>query len=260
MSMTMTDSRSNSAQASAAQGAIAPSPHILVVEDDREIRELINRFLRQNGYRVTVVGDGPGMRKALADRRFDLVILDLMLPGEDGLILCRDLRARMALPVIMVTAKGEETDRIVGLEVGADDYLPKPFNPRELLARIRAVLRRFAAQGDLHSVDSVGKRYRFDRWILDVDRRDVRRDDDVPANLTAGEFDLLLALVERAGRVLSRDQLLDLVGGRDAHAFDRAIDAQICRLRRKIEHDPSAPRLIKTIRAGGYVLTAAVDG
>ncbi len=237
----------------------APSPHVLIVEDDRDIRELINRFLKQNGYRVTAVGDGLAMRRALADRRFDLVILDLMLPGEDGLSLCRDLRARMSVPVIMVTAKGEETDRIIGLEVGADDYLPKPFNPRELLARIRAVLRRFATQAPVRHEDSVGKRYRFDRWILDVDRRELRRDDDVLANLTAGEFDLLLALVERAGRVLSREQLLDILGGRDAHAFDRAIDAQVCRLRRKIETDPAVPRLIKTIRAGGYVLTAPVE-
>src|SRR6266481_3288007 len=223
-----------------------PSPHVLVVEDDRETRDLVTRFLKQNGYRVTAVPDGRMMRKVMADGRFDLVILDLMLPGEDGLSLCRELRSRNTLPIIMVTAKGEETDRIVGLEVGADDYLPKPFNPRELLARVRAVMRRSTAVPVATHGESAGRVYRFDRWIMDVDRRDLADDQGQTAGLTAGEFDLLLALVERPGRVLSRDQLLDLVGGRDAHAFDRAIDAQICRLRRKIEGDPALPRLIKT--------------
>ncbi len=243
----------------AAQGTLAATPHVLIVEDDRDTRDLVQRFLKQNGYRVTATADGKSMRKALGDGRFDLVILDLMLPGEDGLSLCRELRTRGPMPVIMVTAKGEETDRIVGLEVGADDYLPKPFNPRELLARIRAVLRRFAAQAPPARAAVNGRHYRFDRWVVEVDRREVRDDTGASANLTAGEFDLLLALVERAGRVLSRDQLLDLLGGRDSHAFDRAIDAQICRLRRKIEADPTTPKLIKTIRAGGYVLTAPVE-
>ena len=236
----------------------APSPHVLVVEDDRETRDLVTRFLKQNGYRVTAVGDGRAMRKAMADGRFDLVVLDLMLPGEDGLTLCREVRSKSQLPIIMVTAKGEETDRIVGLEVGADDYLPKPFNPRELLARVRAVMRRTNSAAPVATEESAGKVYRFDRWIMDVDRRELLDGEGHAAGLTAGEFDLLLALVERPGRVLSRDQLLDLVGGRDAHAFDRAIDAQICRLRRKIESDPAVPKLIKTIRAGGYVLTAQV--
>lgn len=240
---------------------MAQSPHVLIVEDDRDTRDLVTRFLKQNGYRVTAAGDGRAMRKALMDGRFDLVVLDLMLPGEDGLSLCRDLRNRSALPVIMVTAKGEETDRIVGLEVGADDYLPKPFNPRELLARIRAVMRRAVPPlgAAAATEESAGKVYRFDRWTMDVDRREVADREGRSAGLTAGEFDLLLALVERPGRVLSREQLLDLVGGRDAHAFDRAIDAQICRLRRKIESDPAVPKLIKTIRAGGYVLTAPVE-
>jgi two-component system OmpR family response regulator len=235
------------------------APHILIVEDDRDTRELVSRFLKQNGFRVTAVGDGRMMRKALADGRFDLVILDLMLPGEDGLSLCRDLRARQSLPIIMVTAKGEETDRIVGLEVGADDYLPKPFNPRELLARIRAVLRRFGSTAQAAPSVPGGKIYRFDRFELDSDRRDVRDETGNSIGLTAGEYDLLFALVQRPGRTLSRDQLLDLVGGRDAQAFDRAVDAQICRLRRKIEPDDGPPKLIKTIRAGGYVLTAPVD-
>lgn len=239
-------------------GAIAATPHVLIVEDDRDTRDLVTRFLKQNNYRVTAVPEGRAMRKALADGRYDLVILDLMLPGEDGLSLCRDIRTRSGLPVIMVTAKGEETDRIVGLEVGADDYLPKPFNPRELLARIRAVMRRSAAPPPPLAGASQGKVYQFDRWSMDADRREVVDDRGDSAGLTAGEFDLLLALVERPGRVLSRDQLLDIVGGREGHAFDRAIDAQICRLRRKIEPDPAAPRLIKTIRSGGYVLTAPV--
>jgi len=249
----------NSPQLASGSGTPAPSPHILIVEDDRDIRDLVTRFLKQNGYRVTAVAEGRAMHKALADGRFDLVILDLMLPGEDGLTLCRDLRARQTLPVIMVTAKGEETDRIVGLEVGADDYIAKPFNPRELLARIRAVLRRFTSNPGTTQTRP-GKVYRFDRWTIDVDRRAVSDRDGTSADLTAGEFDLLLALVERPNRLLSREQLAELSGGRNGAAFDRAVDAQICRLRRKIEPGGGTPKLIKTIRAGGYMLAAPVEG
>jgi two-component system OmpR family response regulator len=238
------------------------TPHLLVVDDDREIRDLLTRFLRQHGFRVTAAADGRRMHEALADGRFDLVVLDLMLPGEDGLSLCRRLRAESDLPVIMLTAMGEETDRIVGLELGADDYVAKPFNPRELLARIRAVLRRprgASGPGTGTAGEEAGAVLAFDGWRLDVARRELRRADGTLVTLTAGEFDLLLALAERPGRVLSRDQLLDLTRGREAQPFDRSVDVQLSRLRRKIEDDPKEPRLIKTVRGGGYVFAARMD-
>jgi two-component system OmpR family response regulator len=231
-------------------------PHLLVVDDDREIRDLLARFLAKNGYRVTGARDGAEMTKALAEWRIDLVILDLMLPGEDGLTLCRRLRASSALPVLMLTAKGEEVDRIVGLEVGADDYLPKPFNPRELLARIRAILRR---AGSGLAPRTEGSAYRFAGLALDPAARRLTGADGNEVTLTAGEYDLLLALVERAGRVLSRDQILDLTRGRSAGPFDRGVDIQISRLRHKIEPNPDEPTLIKTVRGGGYVLAAPVE-
>ena len=231
-------------------------PHLLVVDDDREIRDLLARFLAKNGYRVTAARDGTEMAKALAEWRIDLVILDLMLPGEDGLALCRKLRASSALPVLMLTAKGEEVDRIVGLEVGADDYLPKPFNPRELLARIRAILRRVGAGA---APRTPGAAYRFAGFALDPSARRLTGPDGNEVALTAGEYDLLVALVERAGRVLSRDQILDLTRGRAAGPFDRGVDVQISRLRHKIEANPDAPTLIKTVRGGGYVLAAPIE-
>ncbi len=231
-------------------------PHLLVVDDDREIRDLLARFLAKNGYRVTAARDGTEMAKALAEWRIDLVILDLMLPGEDGLALCRKLRASSALPVLMLTAKGEEVDRIVGLEVGADDYLPKPFNPRELLARIRAILRRAGAGA---APRAPGAAYRFAGFALDPSARRLTGPDGNEVALTAGEYDLLVALVERAGRVLSRDQILDLTRGRAAGPFDRGVDVQISRLRHKIEANPDAPTLIKTVRGGGYVLAAPIE-
>jgi two-component system OmpR family response regulator len=237
------------------------APHLLVVDDDREIRDLLSRFLRKHGFRVTAAADGRQMNEALAAGRFDLVVLDLMLPGEDGLSICRRLRAGSALPVIMLTAMGEETDRIVGLELGADDYVAKPFNPRELLARVRAVLRRSAGQeGPAGSAggDEAGNTLAFEAWRLDLARRERRRDDGTLVPLTAGEFDLLAAFVERPGRVLSRDQLLDLTRGREAQPFDRSVDVQLSRLRRKIEADPKEPALIKTVRGGGYVFSARV--
>jgi two-component system OmpR family response regulator len=238
------------------------APHLLVVDDDREIRDLLSRFLRKHGFRVTAAADGRRMHEALAGGRFDLVVLDLMLPGEDGLSLCRGLRARSDLPVIMLTAMGEETDRIVGLELGADDYIAKPFNPRELLARVRAVLRRTAGQdapaGAAAGGEEAGNVLAFEAWRLDLARRELRRDDGTLVPLTAGEFDLLAAFVERPGRVLSRDQLLDLTRGREAQPFDRSVDVQLSRLRRKIESDPKEPALIKTVRGGGYVFSARV--
>jgi two-component system OmpR family response regulator len=232
------------------------SPHILIVDDDREIRDLLARFLAKHGYRVDVAADGRAMTRALEAGRFDLVVLDLMLPGEDGLSLCRRLRATSSLPVIMLTAMGEETDRIVGLEMGADDYLPKPFNPRELLARIRAVLRR--AGGAARGPDEGLRELTFDGWRLDLARRELRAPDGVLVPLTAGEFDLLVAFAERPRRVLSRDQLLDLSRGRAAAPFERSIDVQLSRLRRKIEPDPRQPGLIKTVRGGGYMFTPEV--
>ena len=233
------------------------SPHILVVDDDREIRDLVARFLTKHGYRVDTAADGRAMMQALTDGRFDLVVLDLMLPGEDGLSLCRRLRADSNLPVIMLTAIGEETDRIIGLEMGADDYLAKPFNPRELLARIKAVLRRTGAapRADEPAADEV---LSFDGWRLDLARRELRSPDDVPVPLTGGEFDLLAAFAAHPKRVLSREQLLDLTRGRAAVPFDRSIDVQLSRLRRKIETDPREPAMIKTVRGGGYIFTCEV--
>jgi two-component system OmpR family response regulator len=231
------------------------SPHILVVDDDREIRDLLSRFLRKHSFRVTAAADGREMRKAMEAGKFDLIVMDVMLPGEDGLSLTRWLRSTSGVPVIMLTAVGEETDRIIGLEMGADDYVPKPFNPRELLARIRAVLRR--AEG-LPSVEARKGVVTFDSWKLDTDRRELFRPDGELVPLTSGEYDLLLALVERPQRVLTRDQLLDITRGRDTVPFDRSIDVQISRLRRKIESDPKEPVRIKTVRGGGYVFAREV--
>jgi two-component system OmpR family response regulator len=238
-------------------------PHLLVVDDDREIRDLLSRFLRQHGFRVTLAADGREMRRALDERGIDLVVLDLMLPGEDGLVLCRRLRAESDLPVIMLTAMGEEIDRIVGLEMGADDYLAKPFNPRELLARIKAVLRRSAAM-PARSASGGGAgegagAVRFEGFVFDLESRTLLSPSGELVPLSGGEFELLAALVTHPQRVLTRDQLLDLARGRDAQPFDRSIDVQVSRLRRKIEPDPRTPRLIKTVRNGGYLFAAKVE-
>jgi two-component system OmpR family response regulator len=232
-------------------------PHLLLVDDDAEIRDLLARFLTKHGFRVATAGDGKQMRKALADWRIDLVVLDLMLPGEDGLTLCRELRAGSDMPVLMLTAMGEEIDRIVGLEVGADDYLPKPFNTRELLARIKAILRR--THREPRAPDAAREVLRFAGWQLDPLARRLTAPDGSDVELTGGEFDLLAVLAQRPGRVLGREQLLDLTRGRDATAFDRSIDSQISRLRRKLEPDPARPTLIKTVRSSGYVFTPAVE-
>jgi two-component system OmpR family response regulator len=232
-------------------------PHILIVDDHREIRDLVARALGKEGFRVSVAADGRAMRKILADARIDLILLDLMLPGEDGLSLCRSLRAQSRIPIIMLTAKGDEVDRVIGLEMGADDYLPKPFGSRELIARIRAVLRRSQEPPSAQS-STRAKQYRFDRWRLDTGSRELLRDDGVALPLSTGEFDLLIVLVERPQRVLNRDQLLDLARGRAASALDRSIDTQVSRLRRKLEQDPSDPKIIKTVWGGGYMFTPAV--
>ena len=198
------------------------------------------------------------MHKVLADGRIDLILLDLMLPGEDGLSLCRALRSESNIPIIMLTAKGDEIDRVIGLEMGADDYLPKPFGSRELVARIKAVLRRSRDKATEPDLDRHPKRYHFDRWQLDASARDLLRDDGVTVPLSTGEYDLLIAMVERPQRVLSRDQLLDLARGRAANAIDRSIDTQVSRLRKKLELDPTDPKIIKTVWGGGYTFTPAV--
>lgn len=233
-------------------------PHLLVVDDDREIRILLSRLLTRRGYRITTAREEHEMRRILLSSRVDLVILDIMLPGKDGLTLCRELRGSKPLPVIMLTARGEATDRVIGLEVGADDYLAKPFDVRELEARVRAVLRRSSAQGILSNGEG-SSIFIFAGWRLDARQRHLLSPEGAIVDLTSGEFDLLLAFAERPQRVLSRDQLLDIVRGRDATSFDRSIDVQVSRLRRKIEADPKVPELIKTVRSGGYVFTPMVD-
>ncbi|MBW3759925.1 response regulator [Aeromonas jandaei] len=233
------------------------STHILVVDDHSEIRDLLKRFLEQHGLRVSCARDGKEMKRLLEEREFDLLVLDLMMPGEDGLTLCRELRAKSSLPIIMLTAMGEETDRIIGLEMGADDYLAKPFNPRELLARIKAVMRRTQADNQ-PTAETLTRDLRFDRWLLDINRRELVDEDGVGLSLSTAEFDLLKVFLERPQRVLSRDQLLDLARGREAVAFDRAIDTLVSRLRRKLERDPKNPELIKTIWGGGYMFSADV--
>lgn len=232
--------------------------HILIVDDDAEIRHLLRDYLTRHGMRAEAVGDGQAMRTALRNGRYDLVILDLMLPGEDGLTLCRDLRAHSNLPVIMLTARGEDTDRIVGLEMGADDYVPKPFNPRELLARIKAVLRRAQSlPGSALAADA--KRLRFAGWTLDLSTRQLTSSQGVVTPLTSGEYRLLQVFLQHANRVLSREQLLDLTRGREATPFDRSIDVQVGRLRRRLGDTAHEPILIKTMRGEGYVLAVPVE-
>jgi two-component system OmpR family response regulator len=237
--------------------AMSATPHLLIVDDDKETCTLLSRFLTQYGYRLSIAHDGKAMTQVLETARINLVVLDVMLPGEDGLALCRQLRARSAVPIIMLTAMGEETDRIIGLEMGADDYLAKAANPRELLARIRAVLRRAGAPGAEH-LTGRGRILEFGGWCLDVAQRQLFSPAQALVPLRASEFDLLLALVERPQRVLNRDQLLDLTRGRAANSFDRSVDVLISRLRRKIEADPKEPTFIKTVRSGGYVFSATV--
>ncbi|MBN8901695.1 MAG: response regulator [Rhodospirillales bacterium] len=233
-------------------------PHILVVDDDREIRDLLARFLEKHRIRVSAARDAKEARRAWLNGHYQLVVLDLMLPGESGLDLARWMRTQSDIPIVMLTAMGEETDRIIGLELGADDYVPKPFNPRELLARIRAVLRR-AGEPASSRTEPGSRSFRFAGWTLEPARRRLLNPDEVEVPLTGGEYDLLLALLERPNRVLTRDMLLDLLRGRQAGPFDRAIDFSISRLRRKLEDDGRNAQLIKTVRGGGYVLAATVE-
>lgn len=230
--------------------------HILIVDDDPELRELLGDYLRKNGFRVTAVEGGPGMKTTLEHQRIDLIILDLMLPGEDGLVLCRNLRVDSEIPIIMLTARGDDMDRILGLEMGADDYLPKPFNPRELLARIKVVLRRTRRLPD---EPGEVQRFCFNGWVLDTTARHLTTPEGVVMPLGGGEYRLLRVFLERPQRVLNRDQLLDLTQGREATPFDRSIDVQVSRLRRRLRDDPRNPAIIKTVRNEGYVLATSVS-
>lgn len=234
------------------------TPHIIVVDDHKDIRDLLARYLSKNGLRVSVADGGAAMRRALKGAAIDLVVLDVMMPGEDGLSLCRHLRETTDLPVILLTAMAEDTDRVIGLEIGADDYVTKPFNPRELLARIKAVLRRTQALPPNREVREGGE-LRFERWRLDLARRELIGEDGVAVPLSTGEFRLLTAFLERPGMVLSREQILDITRGRQAAPFDRSVDNQVSRLRRKIERDPANPELIKTIWGGGYSFAGRVE-
>jgi len=238
---------------------MVPEPHILVVDDDREIRDLVSRYLRKNACRVTSAADGRAMREALQQSEIDLIVLDRVLPGEDGIALCRQLRLESKVPVIMLTLLGAEADRIAGFETGADDYLVKPFSPQELLARIRAVLRR-ANDLPMRSALQRASTLRFAGWTLDRTKRRLKSPEGVAVTLTDGEFDLLVAFAEHPQIVLTREQLLDLSRGRSAVPFDRSIDVQVGRLRRKIEGNPEEPVLIKAVRARGYVFTPVVEG
>ncbi len=234
------------------------SEHLLVVDDDREIRRLLEEYLEQSGYRISSVADGKAMRKALENHRIDLVILDLMLPGEDGLSLCRELRTHSNLPVLMLTARGSEIDRIIGLEMGADDYLGKPFNPRELLARVRSILRRaHSLPPNLQTSEAAA--YRFAGWTLDVSARNAIAPDGLVVPLSGAEFRLLSVFLEHPQRVLSRDQILELIAGRESLPFERSIDVLIGRLRKRLQDDGKEPALIKTVRGEGYVLAAQVE-
>ncbi len=237
--------------------AMEPLPCILVVDDDREIRTLLAEYLDTNQFRTLTAADGAGMWRALDGARIDLIVLDLTLPSEDGLTLCRTLRARSSLPVIMLTARGEPVDRIIGLEMGADDYMAKPFEPRELVARIRNVLRRTQSLPPNLAAPQV-RRMRFGGWVLDMAARHLVNPENMVVMLSGAEFRLLKVFLEHPSRVLNRDQLLNLTKGHDADPFDRSIDLQVSRLRQKLGDDAKAPQLIKTLRNEGYLLAVPV--
>lgn len=233
------------------------SHHILVVDDHRDIREPLTRYMGQQGYRVSSAADAAQARDLLQTNRFDLIVLDIMMPGEDGLSLCRHIRASSQVPVILLTAVSDEIDRILGLELGADDYVVKPFNPRELLARIKSVLRRSETMPRSAEAATL-RRYRFDDWVLTINAREVEHVDGRVVTLTTSEFQILLAMLERPNFALSRDQLLDLTKGRAAVVFDRTIDNHVSRLRQKLEADPASPRLLQTVWGRGYKIACEV--
>jgi len=237
---------------------MSDSAHILIVDDQQEICDVVQEYLTGEGYRVSTAHDGTGMRRVMSQSQIDLVILDLMLPGEDGLTLARLLRSESGIGIIILTGRGETVDRIIGLEMGADDYLPKPFHLRELLARVKAVLRRAQDRtGD--SPHPTRSRAHFAGWNLDLSSRELLSPNGEEVRLTTGEFDLLAAFVNNANQVLSRDRLLDLARNREAGPFDRTIDVQVGRLRRKLEDDPQNPSMIKTVRGSGYIFTPTVE-
>lgn len=244
------------------RSSLDPEAHILVVEDDGEMRHLIARLLQENGFRVTGARDGREMWETLENAPVDLVLLDVMLPGRSGMDLCREIRTKRgpALPVIMVTARGEEADRVLGLELGADDYVQKPFGRREIVARIRAVLRRAQVlRGQEQPSASHGRRLGFAGWVLDTASRELIAPTGALVDLSGGEHDLLMAFLEHPQRVLSRDQLMELARNRLADAFDRSVDVQVSRLRRKIEPDEASPAIIKTVRGAGYMFVPRVE-
>ena len=232
-------------------------PHVLIVDDDREIRGLLAQYLEKHDFRTTAVADGKDMRRVLDRTHIDLLVLDLMLPGEDGLALCRELRSRSQLPIIMLTARGEDVDRIVGLELGADDYVAKPFNPRELLGRIKAVLRRAAHAPRDPSPETV-RGFSFGGWRLDTVIRTLRNSDGREVALSGAEYRLLAVLLGAGNRVLTRAQLTELLRGRDADPFDRSIDVRVSRLRQILGDDARAPQIIKTVYGEGYVIGISV--
>jgi two-component system OmpR family response regulator len=231
---------------------------ILIVDDDEDIRKLLEEYLRKNGFDAQAVADGPAMREALAAKPASLVVLDLMLPVEDGLSLCRQLRARSQVPVLMLTAKGDPVDRIIGLEMGADDYLAKPFDPRELLARIRSILRRAKALPADTGIN-VPECFRFSGWRLDTRERNLLAPDGVVVPLSGAEYRLLLIFLQNPNAVLSRDQLSNFTFGRDADPLDRTIDMQVSRLRERLRDEAREPAIIKTVRGKGYVLAVRVE-
>jgi two-component system OmpR family response regulator len=237
---------------------MTPQEHVLIVDDDAEIRNLLREYLQENGYRVTAAADGKGLWTALKTAQPDLIILDLMLPGDDGISLCRALRARSDVPIIMLTARGGDADRILGLELGADDYVPKPFNPRELLARVKSVLRRAKSlPPNLRREEA--RAFRFAGWSLDVATRNLTSPEGVAIPLSGTEFRLLRIFLDHPNRVLTRDQLVELMMSREAGPFDRVLDVQISRLRHRLGEDAKEPAIIKTVRSQGYVLAAHVE-
>ncbi len=232
--------------------------HILIVDDDEDIRTLLAMTLKQYGFDVSLAANGKEMFELLNELTPAVIILDLMMPGDNGLVLCKKLNGKY--PIIMLTAMGDETDRIIGLEMGADDYLPKPFNPRELVARIKAILRRSNQEIQESVVMQKSEYLCFNQWRLNIlSRRLTSTLDDVEVSLSAGEYDLLHAFAQNPQTVLSRDELLDITKNRNILPFDRSIDVQISRLRHKVEDDPKKPQLIKTVRGGGYLFTAMVN-